>query len=361
MKRLTTSIAVLVTALAPVSSAGETTVRPAADCGKCTPGSCVCADGCGCALTGHDYFTHAPIGVMGDHVHRKGGLMASYRYMFMRMQGHYDGDSKISDAAARAGYMMNATDMDMQMHMLGVMYAPTGKTTLMLMGNYLDSSMPMVNMMGAKSIMRTSGYGDTTVSAYYSLFRESNSSAHVGLGLSIPTGSIDEKMANGRHMGYGMQLGSGTYDLKPSITWVGHTQDWSYGSQLSAVVRLGENDNGYTLGDRVSATGWVSRRLSAWSAVSLRLTASTWGNVDGRDKKMPVIAMGPLAGRPMSAPADPDAQGGSRIDLALGLNLWHTESGSRFAIEAGAPVYQRLDGPQLGTEWFVTAGLQFAW
>jgi hypothetical protein len=168
-------------------------------------------------------------------------------------------------------------------------------------------------------------------------------------------------MPTGLHMGFPMQLGSGTWDLKPSITWLGHTEDWSYGSQLSAVIRLGENDNGYSLGDRVSATGWISRRLNAWSAVSLRLIATSWSNVDGSDSKMPVIPMGPLAGRPMSAVVDPDAQGGSRLDLALGLNLWHSESGTRFAIEAGAPVYQKLDGPQLGTEWFMTAGFQFAW
>ncbi|MBT7960146.1 MAG: transporter [Akkermansiaceae bacterium] len=359
MKRFSIFAAVLVAAHTPVIKASEKTSSAACVARKIN--NCVCATGCQSALTEHDYFSRAPIGVMGDHMHHDGGLMASYRYMFMSMQRNYNGDSQITDAAARAGYMMNATDMDMQMHMLGVMYAPTDKLTLMLMGNYLDSSMPMVNMMGAKSMMRSSGYGDTTLTAYYSLFRKSNSSAHVGLGLSIPTGSIDEEMPNGSHMGFPMQLGSGTWDLKPSITWLGHSEDWSYGGQFSAVIRLGENDNGYSLGDRVSATGWISRRLNAWSAVSLRLIAASWSNIDGSDSKMPVIPMGPLAGRPMSAVVDPDAQGGSRLDLALGLNLWHSESGTRFAIEAGAPVYQKLDGPQLGTEWFMTAGFQYSW
>ena len=229
MNRFSIFAAVLVAAHTPVIKASEKTSSAAA-CPARKINKCVCATGCQSALTEHDYFSRAPIGVMGDHMHHQGGLMTSYRYMFMSMQRNYDGDSQITDAAARAGYMMNATDMDMQMHMLGVMYAPTDKFTLMLMGNYLDSSMPMVNMMGAKSMMRSSGYGDTTLSAYCSLFRESNSSAHVGLGLSIPTGSIDEKMQNGMHMGFPMQLGSGTWDLKPSITWLGHTEDWSYGS-----------------------------------------------------------------------------------------------------------------------------------
>ncbi|MCP5535157.1 MAG: transporter [Akkermansiaceae bacterium] len=344
-------------ALSPCVNAGV----PIAVCKDCNDPDCTCTDACGCDADGHDYFTHAPIGVMGDHIHRKGGLMASYRYMFMSMQRNYDGDSQISDAAARAGYMASSADMDMQMHMLGVMYAPSDQVTLMLMTNYLDSSMLNINMMGARSIMRSAGWGDTSLSAYYSLYKKTDSSAHIGLGLSAPTGSIDEKMAGGAHMGYPMQLGSGTWDLKPSLTWLGGANDWSYGSQLSAVIHLDENDNGYTLGDSASLTGWVSRRLNTWSAVSLRLTGSSWENVDGHDSRMPVIPMGPLAGQPMAGVADPDARGGSRIDLSLGLNLWDTQKGTRFSIEAGAPVYQNLDGPQLGTEWFVSAGFQFSW
>ena len=31
--------------------------------------------------------THAPIGVMGDHLHKQGEIMVSYRYMQMEMAG----------------------------------------------------------------------------------------------------------------------------------------------------------------------------------------------------------------------------------------------------------------------------------
>lgn len=301
---------------------------------------------------------------MGDHIHHQGGLMASYRYMFMSMQRNYDGDSRISDTAARisnGGYMMAPTDMDMQMHMLGVMYAPTDKLTLMLMAHHLENDMSMVNMMGTTSKMHTSGWGDVTLTANYSLFADGDSSAHIGLGLSVPTGSIDEAMPSGAHMAYPMQLGSGTWDLKPSITWLKHNTHWAFGTQASATIRLGENDNGYSLGDSLTVTSWVSRKLNSWSSVSFRLTASTWGDVDGMDDKTALIPMGPLAGNPMSSTADPDAHGGSRINAALGLNLWSSEHGARFGIEAGAPIYQNLNGPQLGSEWFLTLGLQVAW
>lgn len=365
---LSTTMMVAFTGVLSMSSSLNAGVSPtlaptssAATCFDCSKSGCDCGDNCGCGVHGHDYFSHAPVGVMGDHIHRKGGLMASYRYMFMSMQRNYDGDSRISDASARSGYMMNATDMDMEMHMLGVMYAPTDKLTLMLMTNYTENRMGMINGMGVKTQMRSSGWGDVTLAAYYSLYQKSQSSAHFGLGVSAPTGSIDENLPNGFRMGYPMQLGSGTWDLKPSLTWLGQSNDWSFGSQVSAVIHLDENDNGYTLGDSATLTGWVSRRLNAWSAVSLRLTGSTWANVDGHDGRMPVIPMGPLAGQPMAGVVDPNARGGSRLDLSIGLNLWDTESGTRFAIEGGAPIYQNLDGPQLGTEWFVTLGLQVAW
>ena len=355
-------VAVLVSVLILSADAGVSTadVKKTSACTACETFACVCTSSCACATDGHHYFPYAPSGVMGDHIHRKGGLMASYRYMFMSMQRNYDGDSQISDATAQQGYMGSAAEMDMQMHMLGLMYAPSDKLTLMLMSAYKENSM-LNNMMGMRTKMRSSGWGDATLSAYYGLYRKQSSSAHIGLGISAPTGSIDERMSNGARMGYPMQLGSGTWDLKPSITWLGQSGDWSYGSQASAVIHLDENDNGYTLGDSAMLTGWVNRRINAWSAVSVRITGSTWGNVDGRDDEMPTIPMGPLMGQPMAAAVDPDARGGSRLDLSLGLSLWDSDTGARFAVEAGAPIYQNLDGPQLGTEWFLSAGVQIAW
>ena len=100
-------------------------------------------------LDGHDHHHHhnhqhgnAPIGVMGDHLHPDGEWMVSYRYMFMRMDKNYDGSDSISDAEVLgSGYMVAPTDMDMEMHMLGIMYAPTDWLTLMGMVNLVDLSM----------------------------------------------------------------------------------------------------------------------------------------------------------------------------------------------------------------------------
>ena len=78
----------------------------------------------------------APIGVMGDHVHHEGGMMLSYRYMKMRMDGNRDGSKQKSrsDLLLPDGdWPVVPTDMDMEMHMLGFMYAPRNHLSLMLM------------------------------------------------------------------------------------------------------------------------------------------------------------------------------------------------------------------------------------
>ena len=124
------------------------------------------------------------------------------------------------------------------------------------------------------------------------------------------------------------------------------------GGQGIATVRLGENGNGYTLGNSLSSTTWVSRLLSAGTGVSLRLAVDTWGNVSGADATL----------NPRMVPtADPSRRAGTRADLGVGLNLYGPQgalSGHRLAIEVLAPVYQDLDGPQLETDWTLVIGWQ---
>ena len=106
--------------------------------------------------------SHAPIGVMGDHIHSKGGWMLSYRYMTMNMQGNLkgtssiDADTIVTTEANRFFGMpgMPPTlrivplDMTMDMHMMGAMYAPSDRVTLMLMTNYWNKSMQHVTYAG---------------------------------------------------------------------------------------------------------------------------------------------------------------------------------------------------------------------
>jgi hypothetical protein len=321
--------------------------------------------------TGMHYMEHiehhlsgqAPIGVMGGHTHHEGGWMLSYRYMFMNMHRNRDNTDRLDTSDVLDDFMVSPTDMTMQMHMLGIMYAPTIDLTLIAMVPYMHKEMDHVTRMGTSFTTSTEGIGDIKVSALYNVYRNEPHSVHVTAGLSIPTGSIDEKgntpMGSDVQLPYPMQLGSGTVDLLPGVTYLGNRADWSWGSQLMAVIRLGENDNDYTLGNRYKLTSWVARKWLNWLSTSARLDGQLWEDIDGTD---PEIASVTPMGMRIVPTADPDLRDGKRIDLLVGVELSAPEGkfkGVRLAVEGGLPVYQHLDGPQLETDWLITAGLQW--
>jgi hypothetical protein len=48
--------------------------------------------------------SHAPIGVMGEHMHEAGGVMLSYRYMRMSMDGNRDRTERIGRGGVLADF-----------------------------------------------------------------------------------------------------------------------------------------------------------------------------------------------------------------------------------------------------------------
>ena len=326
--------------------------------------------------------SHAPIGVMGDHTHKKGEFMFSYRFMTMTMKDNLMGSDDITPEtivttipnrfAGMPGMpptlRVVPLNMTMNMHMLGAMYAPSDKITLMAMGMLVSSEMEHRTYQGGMGTTvlgnfttKSSGLGDTKVSALFQLYEKEWTRMHFNLGLSIPTGSITEtdqiltpmNATPEARLPYPMQLGSGTWDLLPGITYAGHKESLAWGSQLMGTVRLGDNEEGYHLGNRLEFTNWFSYRLAPWISSSLRLTAMTQGKVEGMDANI----MAPVQ------TADPDRQGGTRIDGGLGVNLIGTKGflrNQRLAFEFNLPLLQDLNGPQLKTSSVLTVGWQHA-
>ena len=327
---------------------------------------------------------HAPIGVMADHRHQKGEWMTSYRYMYMDMSGNRDGSDSLSTdeiATTVANPFANPpmmpptlrvvpTDMPMQMHMVGGMYGLTDRITLMAMGMYMSKEMDHVTYQGAMGTNQlgtftteTAGIGDTTIGAIIGLDNGANEHRQINLGLalSLPTGSLTETDQILTPMGgtpnprlpYPMQLGSGSVDLKPSLTARVRTGNWSYGAQASAIIWLDENDEGYTFGDVAEATGWLAFEPRPWVSFSGRLKATSIGQIDGDDA---------LVRAPVQT-ADPDNHGGEALEALIGVNLagqtgW--QKGHRIAAELGLPVHRDLNGPQLETDLTFTLGWQKA-
>ena len=323
---------------------------------------------------------HAPIGVMADHRHQEGEWMLSYRYMYMEMSENRIGtetvspDEIVTNVANRFGtpatLRVVPTEMPMQMHMVGGMYGLSDKITLMAMGMYVTKDMDHITyqgMMGTTELgeftTTTSGIGDTSIGLIYGLDDGSyeHSQMNVGLSVSIPTGAVEEtddiltpmNTTATLRLPYPMQLGSGTFDLKPSFTYFNRVGRINYGGQVSATIRLDENDEGYTLGDVFGATAWVAFEPKPWISLSGRLKAETIGQVkdDEPSVRLPVQT------------ANPDFHGGETVEALFGVNVAIREGalmGHRFAVEAGGPLYLDLNAPQLETDFTLTLGWQKA-
>lgn len=305
---------------------------------------------------------HAPIGVMGDHTHHKGETMLSYRYMRMGMDGMRNNDDRVSRSEVLQDFMVTPISMDMQMHMFGAMYAPIEKLTVMLMVPFVQLDMDHRTRAGTTFKTHSEGLGDITATGLVDLWKHEGHKIHANLGISFPSGSITKQDKNPMSAGakvrlpYPMQIGSGTYDFLPGLTYNGHSEAWTWGAQVTAAIRLNENHAGYRLGDEYALTAWGARELTNWVSASLRLEWLQNVNIRGRDDSSSV--------NPAVVPtADPGRQAAMRLDVLAGLNFAVPTgplSGVRFALEAGVPAYELLDGPALETDWILTVGTQYA-
>jgi Putative MetA-pathway of phenol degradation len=295
--------------------------------------------------------SHAPAGVMEDHVHKAGDVMIGLSWMHEDYGGtNHSGTAAISDAAViAAGYTTRADHMTMDMAMLHVMYAPSNRLTLIIMPSYSRMTMTMLGIapstgtghhalaVGATARETVSGIGDTRIGALLALSRDPRLSVHAGLTLSIPTGSTARKDESGNFVHYGMQPGSGTWDLSPSVTLRGSGKSLSWGVQTSYLFRAEDrNVSGFRFGDRFAATGWVSQSLGARASLSARLAYSNEGKVLGHYN----------SGHSHAAPPDRQANyGGNRIEAGLGGNLVISDR-LRLGVEATVPLWQKLNGIQ---------------
>lgn len=323
---------------------------------------------------------HAPIGVMGDHMHKAGEVMFSLRYMHMNMEGNRIDTDEVSPETIATTVpniffgtpgqpptlRVVPTEMTMDMIMPGVMYAPTDWLTLMAMGMYVVKEMDHITFQGGMGTTRlgtfttkSEGFGDTRVTGLVRLYDSNGHHVHANLGLSLPSGSITESdevltpmgMRPTLRMPYAMQLGSGTVDAIPGLTYTGADGDWGWGAQALGTLRLGRNSEGYAFGDVAKGTAWAAYAWAPWISTSFRMSGEYQGRIDGRDAN--IVA-------PVQT-ANPDFYGGTWIELSGGINLLGQSgwlAGHRLAVEVGAPVYQDLNGPQMERDWAITVGWQ---
>jgi len=235
---------------------------------------------------------------------------------------------------------------------------------------FIDMEMNHLSMAGTSFTTESDGIGDIGFAALIGIFDIDDNQLLFNAGMTFPTGSInrtDVTPASGGMnvlLPYPMQLGSGTWDLRPGLTYNGEVTHFSWGAQVMGTIRLGSNEQNYTLGNAYDVTGWGAWKISDWVSLSGRLQWNQWFNIRGQDTRLqsPMPAVFPTAASFIPT-ADPNLRGGERLDIGPGLNFVVPKGplrGVRLAVEALFPVYQSLNGPQLAEDWTVIAGTQYS-
>lgn len=324
-----------------------------------------------------DSQTHAPIGVMGEHTHKAGEWMISFRSSVMTMKGTRIGTDRISTVevtnqpnrfAPPAGLRVVPTEMTMQMQMLGVMWAPSDRVTLMLMAPWIRKYMTHTTFaMGSGTNVRgeftteAEGWGDISFGGLFPISTKGHGKLTAGMSFSAPTGSVEETDQILRPDGatpsprlpYSMQLGSGSWAAKPSVTYACNCSTWGWGVQYNAMIPLEDNDEGYQFGDIHRLTGWISKAFGPQVSIALRAEFEHEDQIAGIDSQIAA---------PVQT-ADPDNYGGTRWYTGASVNYAGQKGwmrGHRLALEVGGWPLQNLHGPQLERDLRVMGGYQYA-
>ncbi|QGM44689.1 hypothetical protein [Methylocystis heyeri] len=333
-----------------------------------------------------------PAGVTGAYMVPAGEGMFNYTPTFMHMSGNYVGSEQVSPQTIAStifsGQFMTMTmkmggmggmpmtktmimpvmlrivpsSMDSQMHMFNGMYGLTDSINLMVMGSYAQKSMTMTTFAGMSGLAvlgqssgSTEGFNDAMVGLNLRLYQDDVNHLQAGLALALPVGAqtstIQMLSAMGGYMTmrapYAMQIGTGTVDLVPTLAYTGKMGPWSWGAMFRGRYALDKNSEGYQFGASNELTGWGGYSFIPGVTATFRVAGSTQDHIHGQD---PLI-------NGLSSPANPLYYGGKRIDLLGGLAVSGRPFGlgmTILAVEAGGPVFQELNGPQLGKAWQIS-------
>lgn len=293
----------------------------------------------------------APIGVFGDHTLPAGSTFISYRYLQNSYEQIYNGSHRIGVPTA---YPMNPTRMLQDSQVALIEYGATQDFTIL---TYLPFQHNEINLQsaGGNTLAAMTNPGDIKIYGLYALHRGEGSQLHLNLGISIPTGLLQQILILGGapvSFPYQDRTSSGTYDLLLGATYRKQLECWTFGTQANAVIPTGMNTLNYELGNQFQLTSWISRRWDEHWSTSARLDGRIVQNIHGADTNL----------TPAKSPVfQSNTQASETLNGLLGANYLLTRPGRRFYeqrlfIEAGVPFYGWYAGPQPGLSWILNAG-----
>lgn len=206
-----------------------------------------------------------------------------------------------------------------------------------------------------KFTIKSKGLGDVKFGALYKAYNSEDNKHNVIIDavLSAPTGSIEETDAqiapmtnsglgttigvlNTGRLGYGMQLGGGTWDAMVGAAYWGKGDKWGYGAQYLATIPLeDENKNGWRFGDKHELTAWGSYSWEPTLVSSFRLRAEHQDEISGSDAGIVGPGLGAQTGN----------YGGKILEASVGVNYMYAPA-KNISIEISKPISQDRNGYQ---------------
>jgi len=298
--------------------------------------------------------------------------------VFMRMDGLLESTEDVQPESilgmpSMGKFMAAQRSMDMYMVNASAGYSFTDRFFggIMFMWKKNDMDMKFNSKMTKMTnspgyTMKSTGMGDTMLMGKYRLYSDDalvpTSQLSLFAGLSLPTGSINEKNANhpldirkGEELPYGMQLGSGTFDPTLGVLYQGSSSPLWWGVNLTYTPRLYENSRDYNLGDEYHYDLYAMYQFRYNTLVQLQINGKYQGSIKGEMDELRTGLSGRAvhgdAASPLMTPLwDNENYGGHQISTTVGLQ-WQPFPLHIVDISLGLPLFQRLNGPQLKDDY----------
>lgn len=317
----------------------------------------------------------APMGVFGADMPAKGKFVLAITPIWANLSGQLIGTQGVSSQyiVANTPWWVDPTrkvrlvpqNIAIASQTGVVSYGLSDKLAVIVTASIVEKRLEALTFRGpsgiaplGRSYPDTFGLADFTTSAVYKVYQDPVHRLQVNLGFAYPfsfnTARFDLLQANGTTPNirafYGMQPGSGTFDILPGVVYAGNIDKWSWGLSYRARLPLARNAQNWRFGDLHEFNGWAGYTLIPGVTATFRASGTTQGQISGFDQQI----LGP------AVPTNPAFYGGQRVELfgggVLSGKLIGYEAAS-VAFEAGLPVYQNLNGPQIRKNW--QAGFSF--
>lgn len=281
----------------------------------------------------------------------------AYNFKFAEFRGYLDGDAKRADSEVLwqgagtqrtdSNFPILPTIIDQQVHVFSMGYRITPNWRVHVSLPYITQSTDHISVVPGYDhfTIDSDGMGDAVVSVSRRLIATTDDVWWFTAGVSLPTGSIDEKGDTPRDAGdqqlpYTMQLGSGTYDFPLEFSYQSMGEH-DFSLSMSAMIRTGKNDRDYRLGNSYSLASTYRFNTSVNLKPFIGLSYQYRSAIHGQDNEIILDGSFPY---PASI-TNPRLYGGKKVSAEIGAR-WKFSESYALSLTFSKPLYQNLNGPQ---------------